>query len=396
MEISREVQSLLQVMLDLDASDIYITAGTEPMYRIDGDVRPVGGYRLTQEDTQRIAHSIMSENEWNEFIKVHEQNLALFDDSLGRFRINIMRQKGSVALVIRQIKTRIPTIEDLNLPDILKKVSLMKRGLVLMVGATGCGKSSTLASMVNYRNERECGHIITVEDPIEFVHEHNKSIITQREIGLDTNDYYSALKNALRQAPDVVVIGEIRDLETMDAAITFAETGHLCFATIHSNNANQAMERVMNFFPPIRHKQIYLQLSLNMAGIISQRLIKKTDGQGRVPAVEVLLASPRVRDLIYKGEIAELKSVMEVSTTLGMQTFDQSLLNLYSAGKISYDDAIKNADSANNLRLKIKLSEDGQEIGNISAKDETALLQIQEEDEIFQSSEKSMPSIRIR
>ncbi len=381
-QITHEVKALLQIMLDLDASDLYLTVGSNPMFRVNGSVRGVGNEKLSPEETERIAFGIMSDYERDEFLKTNEQNLALYDDSLGRFRINIMRQRGSVGLVIRQIKTIIPNIDDLELPGILKDVAMIKRGLVIMVGATGCGKSTTLASMLDYRNEREGGHIITVEDPIEFVHEHKKSIITQREIGLDTKDYGSALKNALRQAPDVVVIGEIRDLETMDAAIAFAETGHLCLATIHSNNANQAMERIMNFFPAIRHKQIYLQLSLNLAAVISQRLVKSCVSESRVPAVEVLLASSRVKELIYKGEISELKGAMEVSTNIGMQTFDHSLFNLYNAGKISIDEALKNADSANNLRLKIKLAEDGAEIDNQYRSKETSVLSLDESDPI--------------
>jgi len=382
MQVSHEARSLLEIMLDLDASDIYLTIGSEPMYRVDGQVKPVGDHKLTEEDTKRIAEGLMSEDEIKEFYDTHEQNLAVYDESLGRFRINVMRQRGSVALVIRQIKAKIPSFEDLYLPTVLREISLMKRGLVLMVGATGCGKSTTLATMIDYRNNLETGHIITVEDPIEFVHNHKRSIITQREIGIDTNDYHTALKNALRQAPDVVVIGEIRDLETMEAAITFAETGHLCLATIHSNNANQAMERIMNFFPPIRHKQIYLQLSLNLAAVVSQRLIRRCDQEGRVPAVEIMLGSPRIKDLIYKGEIAELKSVMETSTTLQMQSFDQSLLQLYRAGLVSLDEALKNADSANNLRLKIKLAEDGAEIERREYDRETDVLSIDEDRDV--------------
>lgn len=374
MEVSNEVRSLLQIMLEADASDIYITVGSEPMYRIHGEVKPVGDHKLEGIDTERIAAALMNEEQLAEFKKDHEQNLAIYESGLGRFRINIMQQRGSVALVIRQIKSKIPAIEELNLPTILKEVALLKRGLVLMVGATGCGKSTSLASMIDFRNSCEAGHIVTVEDPIEFVHEHKKSIVTQREIGLDTNDYNAALKNALRQAPDVIVIGEIRDLETMDAAITFAETGHLCLATIHSNNANQAMERIMNFFPSQRHKQIYLQLSLNLAAVISQRLVRRCDVDGRVPAVEIMLGSPRIKDLIYKGEIAELKNVMETSHTLGMQTFDQSLLGLYQARFISLEEALKNADSANNLRLKIKLAEDGAELEESSLRGGTNIL----------------------
>jgi twitching motility protein PilU len=378
MNLTNEVRSLLQVMIDLDASDVYLTADSEPMYRVNGEVRPVGSEKFKGADTEQIAQSLLTEDEYRVFITEHEYNLAIDDKVLGRFRVNMMKQRGNTALVIRQIKSKIPSIEDLNLPAAIKKVSLLKRGLVLMVGATGSGKSTTLASMIDYRNTTESGHIVTVEDPIEFVHTHKKSIISQREIGLDTISYHFALKNALRQAPDVIVIGEIRDTETMEAAVTFAETGHLCLATIHSNNANQAMERVMNFFPVERHRQIYLQLSLNLAAVIGQRLIKRNDGGGRVPAVEIMLDSPRIKDLIHKGEIAEIKSVIESSESLGMQTFDMALFSLYKSGKISLEDALKNADSVNNLRLKVKLSE-GED--NSSSKNEGSKLVLEDSEE---------------
>lgn len=354
-----DIKKLLTVMIEHDASDLYITVDSPPMYRINGTVRPAGNRCLTIEETEALANSIMSDRQQREFHELNEQNLALYYSSLGRFRVNVFRQRGAIGLVIRQIKAKILTIEDLNLPAQLKDIAMTKRGLVLVVGATGSGKSTSLAAMVDYRNCNSAGHIITIEDPIEFVHEHRKSIVTQREIGMDTVDYATALKNALRQAPDVILIGEVRDLETMEAAITFAETGHLCIATLHSNNANQAMERVMNFFPSERHQQIYLQLSLNLRAIVSQRLIKTADGNGRVAAVEILLDSPRVKDLIHKAQISELKEAMEKASNLGMQTFDQALFDLYRAGTISLDEALKNADSANNLRLRVKLAEDG-------------------------------------
>jgi twitching motility protein PilU len=299
----------------------------------------------------------MTEKQQQAFEASNEQNMALYYSSLGRFRINVFRQRGCVGLVIRQIKSNIATVDDLNLPPVLKEVVMSKRGLVLVVGATGCGKSTSLAAMIDYRNLNQAGHIITVEDPIEFVHEHKKSLINQREIGVDTENYHIALKNALRQAPDVILIGEIRDLETMEAAITFAETGHLCLATLHCNNANQALERIMNFFPAERHNQIYLQLSLNLRAIISQRLVRSVEG-GRLAACEVLLASPRVKDLIHKGRVDELKDAMEKSTTIGMQTFDQHIFTLFQDGKITLDEALRNADSANNLRLRIKLADE--------------------------------------
>jgi twitching motility protein PilU len=352
-----DFRKLLQVMTDHDASDLYITVDSPPSYRVNGVIRPAGNRCLEPEETEELARSIMNEKQQKEFESNSEMNLALYYKSLGRYRVNIFRQRTFVALVIRRIVSNIKTIEDLKLPEILKDVAMTKRGLVLVVGATGSGKSTSLASIIDWRNSNQAGHIITIEDPIEFIHVHKKSLIAQREVGMDTSNYHTALKNALRQAPDVILIGEIRDTETMEAAIAFAETGHLCLATLHSNNANQAMERIMNFFPVQRHKQIYMQLSLNLKSIVSQRLIKSLDG-GRVPAVEVLLGSPRVKDLILKGEIHELKEAMEKGQTIGMQTFDEALYRLYSEEKISLDEALKNADSANNLRLRVKLADD--------------------------------------
>lgn len=353
-----DISKLLTVMVEHDASDLYLTVDSPPMYRINGSIRPAGNRCLLPEDTEMLAKSIMNDKQQRDFEQSNEQNLALYYSALGRFRVNVFRQRTSLGIVVRQIKANILTVDDLELPPILKDVAMTKRGLVLVVGGTGSGKSTSLAAMIDYRNTHSAGHIISIEDPIEFIHAHKKSIVTQREIGMDTESYGSALKNALRQAPDVVFIGEIRDLETMEAAITFAETGHLCLATLHSNNANQAMERVMNFFPAERHNQIYLQLSLNLRSIVSQRLVRTIDG-GRVAAVEVLLDSPRVKDLIHKAEIHEIKEAMEKSTNIGMQTFDQALFDLFKAGKISLDEAVRNADSANNLRLRVKLSEEG-------------------------------------
>lgn len=352
-----DINKLLQVMKEHDASDLYLTVDSPPCYRVKGIVRPAGKKELTEEQTELLAHSIMSDKQQAEFDKTNEMNLALHYPTMGRFRVNVFRQRSNIGLVVRRIITEIPSFEDLSLPSVLKEICMFKRGLVLVVGATGSGKSTTLASMIDYRNSNQYGHIITVEDPIEFIHNHKKSVITQREVGMDTIDYHHALKNALRQSPDVVLIGEIRDLETMEAAISFAETGHLCLATLHSNNANQAMERIMNFFPPERHKQIYLQLSLNLRGIISQRLVRTVDNS-RIAAVEILLGSPRVSDLIHKGQIDEIKDAMEKGSTIGMQTFDMALFELFKKGQISEEEALKNADSANNLRLKIKLSED--------------------------------------
>ena len=356
-----DMQKLLGVMVEHDASDLYVTLDSPPMYRINGNVRPAGKRCLTEEDTEDLAMGIMTDKQQKEFVETNEMNLALYYKTLGRFRVNIFRQRTAIAIVIRQIKSEIMTLDDLELPDTLKDLAMSKRGLMLVVGATGSGKSTSLAAMIDHRNTNAAGHIITIEDPIEFVHVHKKSIISQREVGMDTETYQVALKNTLRQAPDVILLGEIRDTETMEAALTFAETGHLCIATLHSNNANQAMERVMNFFPAERHKQIYLQLSLNLRAIISQRLVRTLDGQGRVAAVEILSDSPRVKDLVCKGEITELKEAMEKGVTVGMQTFDMALYDLYKAQRISLEDALRNADSANNLRLKIKLAEDGEQ-----------------------------------
>ncbi|MCB0336049.1 MAG: PilT/PilU family type 4a pilus ATPase [Bdellovibrionales bacterium] len=353
-----DITKLLSLMVEHGASDLYITVDSPPMYRIEGVVRPAGNKMLTESDTAELAYSIMDDRQRAEFDETHELNHGIFYPTFGRFRVNVFRQRGSIGIVIRQIQSQIPTIDELDLPSTLKDVSMTKRGLVLVVGATGSGKSTSLASMINHRNENTAGHIITIEDPIEFVHEHKKCIVSQREVGIDTDSFGTALKNTLRQAPDVILIGEIRDKETMEAAITFAETGHLCLATLHSNNANQTMERIINFFPHEQHHQIYLQLSLNLRAILSQRLVKTATGK-RVAAVEILLDSPYAKDLIHKGEIANLKEAMEKGETIGMQTFDQHLFQLYMDKKISMDEALQNADSANNLRLKIKLTEEG-------------------------------------
>ncbi|MEK6526691.1 MAG: PilT/PilU family type 4a pilus ATPase [Nitrospirota bacterium] len=349
-----DIRSLLKVMVERDASDIYLTVDLPPMYRIQGTTQPMGDAPFTNEQLEKLAGDIMREKQRKEYEEKMEMNLALYYPDLGRFRVNIFRQRGNVGFAIRQIKVEIVPIDQLGLPPIIKGIAMTKRGLVLFVGATGCGKSTSLAAMIDHRNANAPGHIVSVEDPIEFVHKHKKSVITQREIGFDTHSYEAALKNTLRQAPDVILIGEIRDTETMEAAITFSETGHLCLSTLHANNANQAIERIMNFFPPERHTQIYLQLSMNLRAIVSQRLIPGVDGK-RVAALEVLMDTPRAKDLIKKGEIDELKDAMEQGVQEGCQTFDYVLFNLYKEGKISLDQALINADSANNLRLKIKL-----------------------------------------
>jgi len=348
------IQDFLKVMVEKNASDLYLTVACRPMYRIDGSIQPIGDHSFNQLDLAELAKSILSEEQQKDFLEKLELNLATALPGISRFRVNIFRQRGSIGMVIRRVKVEISTLDELGLPSILKDIIMTKRGLILVVGGTGSGKSTTLAGMIDHRNANESGHIISVEDPIEFTHGHKKSIITQREVGFDTQSFQDALKNAMRQAPDVILIGEIRDTETMEAAVTFADTGHLCLGTLHSTNANQSFERILNFFPETRHAQILLQLSLNLRAIISQRLIPSLSG-GRVVAVEILLDTPRIKDLIKKGEVDTLKEAMEQGIQEGCQTFDQALLVLYKEGKIGLEEALANADSANNLRLKIKL-----------------------------------------
>ena len=348
------IQDFLKVMVEKNASDLYLTVACRPMYRIDGSIQPIGDHSFNQLDLAELAKSILSEEQQKDFLEKLEMNLATALPGISRFRVNIFRQRGSIGMVIRRVKVEISTLDELGLPSILKDIIMTKRGLILVVGGTGSGKSTTLAGMIDHRNANESGHIISVEDPIEFTHGHKKSIITQREVGFDTQSFQDALKNAMRQAPDVILIGEIRDTETMEVAVTFADTGHLCLGTLHSTNANQSFERILNFFPETRHAQILLQLSLNLRAIISQRLIPLLSG-GRVVAVEILLDTPRIKDLIKKGEVDILKEAMEQGIQEGCQTFDQALLVLYKEGKIGLEEALANADSANNLRLKIKL-----------------------------------------
>jgi len=350
-----EFNEYLKTMVDEDASDVYLTVAKPPMYRIDGNVRPIGEVNFSAADLEKLAAGIMNERQRKEFAETMEMNLALALPQVARFRVNIFQQRGTVSMVIRRIKADPMTLAELGLPPVISDIAMSKRGLALIVGATGSGKTTTLAAMIDHRNSSEGGHIITIEDPIEFVHRHKQSIVSQREVGFDTLSFQAALKNTLRQAPDVILIGEIRDTETMEAAISFAETGHLCLATLHSNNANQAIERIMNFFPVERHAQIYLQLSLNLRAIISQRLIPSLD-EKRVVAMEILLDTPRIKDLIKKGEVDVLKDAMEQGVQEGCQTFDMALFALYVDGRISLEQALVNADSANNLRLKIKLA----------------------------------------
>jgi twitching motility protein PilU len=350
-----DIKEFFNKMVETEASDLYLTVARPPMYRIEGEIRPDGEQSFTPDEMRAIALSIMNDKQQREFAENLEMNMAMSLAGVSRFRVNIFQQRGSVGLVIRRIKADVLSLDELGLPAILKEIVMSKRGLVLMVGATGSGKSTSLAAMIDHRNSTEYGHIITIEDPIEFVYRHKKSIVTQREVGFDTHSFQNALKNTLRQAPDVILIGEIRDTETMEAAITFAETGHLCLGTLHSNNANQAIERIMNFFRPERHAQIHMQLSLNLRSIIAQRLVSSVDGK-RAAALEVLIDTPRIKDLIKKGEVDTLKEAMEQGVQEGCQTFDQALFELYKDGKITLEQALVNADSANNLRLKIKLA----------------------------------------
>src|SRR5215470_447997 len=351
--MASDIRLLLKEMVDRGGSDLYITADSPPVIRVEGINQRVAGDPLTPTEVEALANSLMTERQRAAFEEEMEMNLGISSSKLGRFRVNVFRQRGAVGVVVRQIKTQIPTIDVLGLPQILKDIVLTKRGLVLVTGATGSGKSTTQAAMIDHRNTSTAGHIITVEDPIEFMHEHKQCLISQREIGFDTHSYESALKNTMRQAPDVILIGEVRDRETMEAAITFSDTGHLCLATLHSNNANQAIERIMNFFPSERHAEIFLQLSLNLRAIVSQRLVPGPDGK-RVAALEILIDTPYVRDLIKKGEVDTIKEAMERSTQEGGQTFDQALFQLYKDGHISGEQALTNADSANNLRIQMK------------------------------------------
>jgi twitching motility protein PilU len=342
-------------MIHKKASDLFITAGVPPSLKIDGKVTPVTKQALTPEQSRAFAYGVMTEEQRRQFEAKNECNFSISPQEIGRFRVNVFMQQGRVGLVLRAIEMKIPKFDELSLPKVLADIALTKRGLVIFVGATGCGKSTSLAAMIGYRNEYSYGHIITIEDPIEFVHDHRNCIVTQREVGVDTETFESALKNTLRQAPDVILIGEIRARETMDYAIQFAETGHLCLATLHANNANQALDRIINFFPEDKRSQLLMDLALNLKAIISQRLIVKKDGKGRVPAVEVMINSPLISDLIMKGDVPGIKEIMAKSGEAGMQTFDQSLFTLYEAGLISYDDALRNADSQNDVRLRIKL-----------------------------------------
>ena len=355
-QASKFLHDLLRLMASKNGSDLFLTAEFPPAFKIDGKVTPVSSVPLTSQHTVELARALMNDRQASEFESKKEVNFAISPSGIGRFRVNAFMQLGRVGIVLRTIKSEIPTIDQLRLPTILRDLAVTKRGLIIVVGATGSGKSNTLAAMIGYRNETTAGHIVTIEDPVEFVHPHKQCIITHREVGVDTENWEVALKNTLRQAPDVIMIGEIRDRHTMEHAVTFAETGHLCVATLHSNSANQALDRIINFFPEERRLQLLMDLSLNVKAIISQRLIPMATGTGRVPAVEIMLNSPLIADLIFKGEVGLIKDIMKKSRELGMQTFDQHLFVLYEEGKITYEDALRNADSVNDLRLNIKLN----------------------------------------
>jgi twitching motility protein PilU len=354
-QATKFIYDLLRLLASKKGSDLFITVGFPPAIKLDGRMTPVSQQPLSAQHTAELVRSVMNDRQAAEFEATKECQFAISPANIGRFRVSAFVQMGNIGMVLRTINSKIPTFEELNLPPVLKDVAMTKRGLVIMVGATGSGKSTSLAAMIGYRNQNSHGHIITIEDPVEYVHPHANCLITQREIGVDTDSWENALKNTLRQAPDVIMMGEVRDRETMDYAVAFAETGHLCLATLHANSANQALDRIINFFPEERRAQLLMDLSLNLRGMISQRLIPLKEGKGRIAAVEVMLNSPLIADLIFKGEVHEIKELMKRSRELGMQTFDQHLFDLYDNGIISYEDALRNADSVNDLRLAIKL-----------------------------------------
>lgn len=372
-----DVVTLLKAVVKHEASDLFITAGRPASLKVNGRLATLTQTALTEEEARDLVLSTMTDEQKKTFERDKECNYAIATSGAGRFRISAMYQRNKIAMVVRRVKGEIPTIEELHMPEIIKELAMVKRGLVIFVGATGSGKSTTLAAMIGYRNQNSTGHILTIEDPIEFDHDHAGCVVTQREVGIDTESYEIALKNSLRQAPDVIMIGEIRDKTTMDYGITFAETGHLCLSTLHANNANQAMDRIINFFSEERHKQLFADLSLNLKAVVAQRLIPRKDGVGMCVAVEVLLNTPLVADLIEKGKIAEIKDVMKRSQELGMQTFDQALYELYKNGEITYEEALKNADSQNEVRLKVKL---GSETGELADDESVAKLSIQEDE----------------
>ena len=366
-QASKFINDLLKLMVSRNGSDLFITGDFPPAIKVDGKVTKVSPQALSGSHTLALARSIMNDKQAAEFERTKECNFAISPPGIGRFRVNAFVQQGKVGMVLRVIPQILPTIDGLGVPQVLKEIVMTKRGLCILVGATGSGKSTTLAAMVDWRNEQSYGHIITIEDPVEFVHPHKNCVVTQREVGLDTDSWEAALKNTLRQAPDVILMGEIRDRETMEHAIAFAETGHLCMCTLHANSANQALDRVINFFPEERRPQLLMDLSLNLKAMISQRLVPKQDGKGRGAAVEIMLNTPLVSDLIFKGEVSEIKEIMKKSRNLGMQTFDQALFDMYENNIISYEDALRNADSLNDLRLQIKLNSQRAKSADLSA-----------------------------
>ncbi|QPF72490.1 PilT/PilU family type 4a pilus ATPase [Roseateles sp. DAIF2] len=366
-QASKFINDLLRLMISRRGSDLFLTADFPPAIKVDGKVTKVSPQPLTGSHTLQLARSIMNDKQAAEFERSKECNFAISPAGVGRFRANAFLQQGQVGLVLRTIPATLPSIAQLDLPPILNDVVQAKRGLVIVVGATGSGKSTTLAAMIDHRNETTHGHIITIEDPIEFVHPHKNCIVTQREVGIDTDNWEAALKNTLRQAPDVILMGEIRDRETMEHAVAFAETGHLCMATLHANSANQALDRIINFFPEERRAQLLMDLSLNLRSLVSQRLLPRQEGKGRIAAVEILLNTPLISDMIFKGEVGEIKEVMKRSREQGMQTFDQALFDLYENGKVNYEDALRNADSVNDLRLQIKLNSERARQGDLSS-----------------------------
>jgi twitching motility protein PilU len=369
-----DFNALLEMMVSKKGSDLFITPGMPPCMKVAGRIAPVTKSRLSAEQSYQAVTSIMTERQRAQFEESFECNFAISAQGLGRFRVSAFYQRSQPAMVLRRIETEIPTIDELGLPNIIRELAMTKRGLCIFVGGTGTGKSTSLASMIGYRNENSTGHIITIEDPIEYMHPHNGCIVSQREVGMDTESFEVALQNTLRQAPDVILIGEIRTRETMEQAISFAETGHFCLATLHANNANQAMDRIVNFFPSEQHEQLFTDLSLNLKGILAQQLIATPDGAGRVAAIEVLLGSPLVSDKIAKGEVHELKEIMKRSGEIGMQTFDQHLYSLYKQGRITYEDALRHADSANEVRLMAKLQDTGANEKMNQAADSMSLL----------------------
>ena len=366
-QATKFINDLLRLMVSRKGSDLFLTADFPPAIKVDGKVTKVSPQPLSSQHTLQLARAIMNDKQAAEFERSKECNFAISPQGVGRFRANAFLQQGSVGLVLRTIPSTLPSIASLELPSILREVVQAKRGLLIVVGATGSGKSTSLAALVDERNETTFGHIITVEDPIEFVHPHKNCIVTQREVGIDTDSWEMALKNSLRQAPDVILMGELRDRETMEHAVAFAETGHLCMATLHANSANQALDRIINFFPEERRSQLLMDLSLNLRALVSQRLLPRREGKGRVAAVEIMLNTPLVSDLIFKGEVSEIKEVMKRSREQGMQTFDQALFDLYESGKVTYEDALRNADSVNDLRLQIKLHSERARAGDLNA-----------------------------